>query len=112
MNDDTPPFIRVIYFISSIIIKNNPTGAYVNRAYLSPGGVVVWFFLRLKLSPNSPLNRFDAATYPKLVPFLKGSVSRQVRHRLLYIIRKLFLKPLSADHFYLFLLKGYAAIYV
>ena len=43
---------------------------------------------------------------------LKGSVSRQVRHRLLYIIRKLFIKLLSMDHFYLFLLKGYAAIYV
>jgi len=40
----------------------------------------------------------------------KGSVSRTVRHRLLYIIRKLYIKPLSADHFYLFLLKGYAAI--
>ena len=39
--------------------------------------------------------------------WFKGSVSRQVRHRLLYIVWKLFLKPLSADHFYLFLLKGY-----
>ena len=44
-------------------------------------------------------------------PF-KGSVSQKLRPMLLYIIRKLFLKPLSADHFYLFLLKGYAAIYV
>ena len=49
---------------------------------------------------------------PGLFNLIKGSVSRQVRHRLLYIIQKLFLKPLPADHFYLFLLKGYAAIYV
>ena len=51
----------------------------------------------------------DPAALPA---FFKGSVSQQVRHRLLYIIRKLFLKPMSADHFYLFLLMGYAAIYV
>ena len=56
---------------------------------------------------NSMLNFLQ-----KMALKVKGSVSRQVRHRLLYIIRKLFLKPLSADHFYLFLLKGYAAIYI
>ena len=48
----------------------------------------------------------------QIAKVVKGSVSRQVRHRLLYIIRKLFLKPMSADHFYLFLLKGNATIYV
>jgi len=31
---------------------------------------------------------------------------------LLYIIQKLFIKPLSAYHFHKVLLKGYAAIYV
>ena len=43
---------------------------------------------------------------------IKGSVSRQVRPMLLYIIQKLSLLAMSADYFYLFLLKGYAAIYV
>ena len=43
---------------------------------------------------------------------LKGSVSGKLRPMLLYIIRKLFIKPLSAYHFHKVLLKGYAAIYV
>ena len=46
------------------------------------------------------------------VGLLKGSVSRKLRPMLLYIIRKLFIKPLSAYHFHKVLLKGYAAIYV
>ena len=48
--------------------------------------------------PPSPSNLF------------KGSVSRKLRPLLLYVIRKLFIKPLSAYHFHKDFLKGYATI--
>jgi len=43
---------------------------------------------------------------------IKGSVSRKLRPRMLFFIRKLFINPFSVNHFHKVFLKGYAAIYV
>jgi len=41
---------------------------------------------------------------------VKGTVSQELRHRLLYIIRKLFSRPIVASHKIYILLKGQFAI--
>ena len=43
---------------------------------------------------------------------LKGTVSRELRHRLLYIIQKLFSRPVVASLKILILLKGQFAMYI
>jgi hypothetical protein len=43
---------------------------------------------------------------------VKGTVSQELRHRLLYIIRKLFSRPIVASHKILILLKGQLAMYI
>ena len=43
---------------------------------------------------------------------LKGTVSRKLRPRLLYIIKKLFSRPIIAGHKILILLKGQFTIYI
>ena len=43
---------------------------------------------------------------------LKGTVSRELRHRLLYIIQKLFSRPVVASLEILILLKGQFAMYI
>ena len=45
-----------------------------------------------------------------VVPLLKGTVSQELRHRLLYIIRKLFSRPIVALHQIFILSKGQSAI--
>ena len=45
----------------------------------------------------------------RVSPF-EGTVSRELRHRLLYIIRKLFSRPIIALHKILILLKGHFTI--
>ena len=57
------------------------------------------------------LLRYQYTSFTLSFPF-KGSVSRQVRHRLLYIIRKLFSRPIIAGHKILILLKGQFAMYI
>ena len=42
----------------------------------------------------------------------KGTVSRELRHRLLYIIRKLFSRPIIASHKILILLNGQFVMYI
>jgi len=43
---------------------------------------------------------------------VKGTVSRELRPRLLYIIRKLFSRPIIAGHKIYILLKGHFTIYM
>ena len=43
---------------------------------------------------------------------VKGTVSRELRHRLLYIIQKLFLRPIVASLKILILLKGQFSMYI
>ena len=43
---------------------------------------------------------------------LKGTVSREIRHRLLYIIQKLFLRRWTAKYLNFCLLKGHFKIYI
>ena len=56
--------------------------------------------------------KVPARAHPYTSTGIKGSVSWKLRPMLLYIIRKLIIKPLSAYHFHKVLLKGYAAIHV
>ena len=74
------------------------------------------FVLKDLTETPQELNRCRVAGLglPVLIPLFpfKGSVSQKLRPMLLYIIRKLFIKPLSAYHFHKVLIKGYAAIYV
>ena len=44
--------------------------------------------------------------------FLKGTVSRELRHRLLYIIQKLFSRPIVVSLKILILFKGQFAMYI
>jgi len=49
---------------------------------------------------------------PSKMFFVKGTVSRELRHRLLYIIQKLFSRPIVASLKILILLKGQFAMYI
>ena len=44
--------------------------------------------------------------------YFKGTVSRELRHRLLYIIQKLFSRPIVTSLKILILLKGQFAMYI
>ena len=57
-----------------------------------------------------PLDRLIISL--ELVPILKGTLSQELRHRLLYIIRKLFSMPIAALLQILILLKGQFAMYM
>jgi len=50
--------------------------------------------------------------YPNFENNIKGTVSRKLRHRLLYIIQKLFSRPVVASLKILILLKGQFAMYI